>query len=107
MSDVKGSRCERSASKGVAEPGLTPFLLSVSSVISVVNAFHRFSRLFRLCILLLSVSSVISVVNAFYPAFGSVNVNVLPFPTSLSTRIFPPINSTSSFVIGSPNPVPP
>ena len=35
------------------------------------------------------------------------NVNLLPFPTSLSTQIFPPCNSTILFAMASPRPVPP
>jgi hypothetical protein len=37
---------------------------------------------------------------------GTVNANILPLPTSLSTHIFPPINSTNSFDIASPSPDP-
>ena len=39
-------------------------------------------------------------------ASGTVNVNVLPRPTSLSTHIFPPISSTNSFDIARPSPDP-
>ena len=37
---------------------------------------------------------------------GSVNVNVEPFPCSLSTQIFPPCISTNFLVKVSPRPVP-
>ena len=38
---------------------------------------------------------------------GTVKENTLPFPTPLSTRIQPPINSTRRFEIVSPSPEPP
>ena len=41
----------------------------------------------------------------YFPS-DTVNVNVPPFPISLSTHIFPPISSTNSFDIASPSPDP-
>ena len=37
---------------------------------------------------------------------GNVNVNLLPLPTSLSTQIFPPCNSTNFLASVNPSPVP-
>src|SRR5439155_25393833 len=37
---------------------------------------------------------------------GSVNTNVLPFPSSLSTQMRPPCSSTSCFERARPRPVP-
>ncbi len=45
-----------------------------------------------------------SVDDATTPLTGSVNENVLPFPTSLATQIFPPHASTISFAMASPSP---
>lgn len=41
-----------------------------------------------------------------YRFCGIVNVNVLPFPSSLSTQIVPPCSSTNRFVNARPSPVP-
>ena len=47
------------------------------------------------------------VLRIFFYLSGSVNVNLLPLPTSLSTQIFPLCSSTIFFAIANPRPVPP
>ena len=85
------------------------YLVTLMRISSPAIYSPQYHRVCAPCVLVSRASDSVVYSLPFYPYpewIGRVKVNLLPFPTSLSTQILPPCSSTNFLASVKPSPVP-